>query len=222
MEKRCAGSVFKDVDFKIQLVCRGEFRGDTDGVLLYEEILAMAVDMKEMIAKAVTKLLFDKKVKRLTVKDIVEECHITRQAFYYHFADIPEVLQWILQQKGEQMLQEYPDFEDAESRLRYFFVVAVNVMPYVKKGIQTNYGEEIEQLISRQALILFESIAEKEGVFQTSSSFERQLILRYHSQAVMGILRTWSEKDSQDLDEIVHTVFLILSNNISSFYDDTK
>lgn len=54
----------------------------------------MPVDMKEMMAEAVRKLLMDKKVKKLTVKDIVEECQITRQSFYYHFEDIPALLQW--------------------------------------------------------------------------------------------------------------------------------
>lgn len=59
----------------------------------------MAVDMKEKIAQETGRLLFDKKVKKLTVKDIVDACHITRQAFYYHFADIPELLQWMMEQK---------------------------------------------------------------------------------------------------------------------------
>ena len=50
----------------------------------------MARDMKEVIAMAAKKLLIEKGVKKLTVKDIVEECQITRQAFYYHFEDIPD------------------------------------------------------------------------------------------------------------------------------------
>ena len=41
--------------------------------------------MKEIIAEAARKLILEKKVKKLTVKDTVEECQITRQAFYYHF-----------------------------------------------------------------------------------------------------------------------------------------
>lgn len=57
----------------------------------------MAIDMKEEIAEAARRLLMDKKVKKLTVKDIVEECHITRQAFYYHFEDIPDMLKWMLE-----------------------------------------------------------------------------------------------------------------------------
>ena len=52
----------------------------------------MAIDMKKTIAEAASNLLFEKKVKKLTVKDIVEECHITRQAFYYHFEDIPDLI----------------------------------------------------------------------------------------------------------------------------------
>ena len=56
----------------------------------------MAEDMRETIANAAKTLLFDKKVRKLTVKDIVEECHITRQTFYYHFEDIPDLMAWSL------------------------------------------------------------------------------------------------------------------------------
>ena len=66
----------------------------------------MAIDMKKTIAEAASNLLFEKKVKKLTVKDIVEECHITRQAFYYHFEDIPDLIQWVLYQEMEIVLEE--------------------------------------------------------------------------------------------------------------------
>ena len=49
----------------------------------------MPADMKRQIAEATRTLLMDRYVKKLTVKDIVEECHITRQAFYYHFEGYP-------------------------------------------------------------------------------------------------------------------------------------
>ena len=51
----------------------------------------MAEDMKKEIAEAARILLIEKGVKKLTVKDIVEECHITRQTFYYYFENIPEL-----------------------------------------------------------------------------------------------------------------------------------
>ena len=56
----------------------------------------MPADMKDTIAQAAKSLLMEKGVRKLTVKDIVEECSITRQAFYYHFEDIPALLSAIL------------------------------------------------------------------------------------------------------------------------------
>ena len=64
----------------------------------------MAVDTKELIAEAVKRLLMQKKVKKLTVKDIVDECSITRQTFYYHFEDIPDLLKWVLERGTDKMV----------------------------------------------------------------------------------------------------------------------
>ena len=65
----------------------------------------MAVDTKELIAEAVKRLLMQKKVKKLTVKDIVDECSITRQTFYYHFEDIPDLLKWVLERGTDKMVE---------------------------------------------------------------------------------------------------------------------
>lgn len=40
----------------------------------------MPMDMKEIIAEAAKRLLMEQNAKKLTVKDIVEECQITRNA----------------------------------------------------------------------------------------------------------------------------------------------
>ena len=41
----------------------------------------MAVDMKQMIAQTLTKRLEQKSVDKITVKELVEACGISRQAF---------------------------------------------------------------------------------------------------------------------------------------------
>ena len=55
----------------------------------------MPDDRKELIAAAAGRLLLRRDGKKLTVTDIVNECHITRQTFYYHFEDIPDLLLWM-------------------------------------------------------------------------------------------------------------------------------
>lgn len=182
----------------------------------------MPIDAKEMIAEAAGKLLIEKKVKKLTVKDIVEECHITRQSFYYHFEDIPGLLQWILEQGTEKMLQETRMKKGIEEALQYFFLVAINAKPYVQKTMQTNYGDEIERLLKQQLYQMFERLAEEQNLYPNLSRAELKWVLRYHCHAITGILRDWTDEDTKNLDQIVHEIHRLFAGQISFEPDKIK
>lgn len=169
----------------------------------------MAADMKEQIAEAVKTLLLKKKVRRLTVKDIVEMCHITRQTFYYHFEDIPSLLYWILDCNTEDMLKEYAEQEDPEQGLKYLFLLSLNLRPFVEAGMNTNYKEELTRILIKLFYAFFQYIVEQKGLHANCSRSELDIILRYHSQAVLGILENWTSKDTENLDQIVHTIYQI-------------
>lgn len=47
----------------------------------------MPVDVKQVIAETFAGLLEHKNVEKITVKELVDACHISRQTFYYHFQD---------------------------------------------------------------------------------------------------------------------------------------
>ena len=53
----------------------------------------MPVNVKNLIAETFVKLSDEKNIDKITVKDIVEACGISRQAFYYHFRDLLEVIE---------------------------------------------------------------------------------------------------------------------------------
>ncbi len=175
----------------------------------------MPVDMKETIAQAAKTLLMEKGVKKLTVKDIVGECQITRQAFYYHFEDIPALFKWMFERDTERTMLEAKALGNGEARLRYLFVMALNALPYVKKGMVSSYRDELEQFLVKYVERLFEQACDEEGLYQNCTRFEVRLILRYHSQAIIGILRNWTDADTKNLDLIVHTVFRLMTEGIA-------
>ena len=175
----------------------------------------MAMDMKETIAQAAKTLLMEEGVRKLTVKDIVEACQITRQAFYYHFEDIPALFRWMLEQDAQRTVAQFDVVESGEAWLKYLFVVAINALPYMKKGMQSNYRDQLERLLQEHTQHLFEQVCDQKGLYRSCTRFEVSLILRYHSQAVMGLLRGWTQTDTQNLDAIVHTVFRLMTEGIS-------
>lgn len=175
----------------------------------------MAADMKESIAQAAKALLLESGIKKLTVKEIVEKCQITRQAFYYHFEDIPALVRWILEQDTKHAMQEFQNLDDGEPCLRYLFVMAINAMPYMKKGMETNYRNELEEILTQHIQCFFEQICDEKNLYQNCTRQEVKWILRYHSQAILGLLRHWTDADTKNLDQIVHIVFQLMTEGIS-------
>lgn len=175
----------------------------------------MPQDTKEMIAEATRRLLVEKRVKKLTVKDIVEECRITRQTFYYHFEDIPDLFRWVLERDGEKMLQEAFSHGNAEQGLRYFFQMAVSAAPSLKRGVLSSYQEELQRMLMEYCYRFFERIVEQEGLYPGCSRAEIRLFARYHSHALLGFLQDWTEEDTKNLDSIVHTLYGLISGAAS-------
>ena len=61
---------------------------------------------KEAIAQAFESLLEKRSIDKITVKDIVTECGVNRQTFYYHFEDIYDQVRWMYQQDALALLEE--------------------------------------------------------------------------------------------------------------------
>lgn len=175
----------------------------------------MPLDMKERIADAVHHLVMEEKKNKVTVKDIVEECQITRQAFYYHFEDIPALIRWMLEREMERMLHATLESEDPEQQLKYLFRMAINAGPSIRRGLKTNYGSELTSLLEEYATELFKRIIETKHLCRSYSQDEAAWLVRYHTKAILGILRDWTDEDTKHLDEIVHWIAQILEGKLS-------
>lgn len=170
----------------------------------------MAEDMRETIANAAKTLLFDKKVRKLTVKDIVEECRITRQTFYYHFEDIPDLMAWSLRRNFDRVIAQCQAQKNGEEALRYLLSAAVNARSMLKKGMQSNYGEELERQLEGLLMDFLSHVAASRGLYARVSAREAELLLRYHCGGVMFLLRDWKEQDTAELDAIAHRLYQLM------------
>ena len=73
--------------------------------------------MKQMIADTYAALLKKKPLDKITVKELVEACQISRQTFYYHFSDVLEVLTWRVAQTTQQAVERSLAAETPEAAM---------------------------------------------------------------------------------------------------------
>lgn len=119
----------------------------------------MPVSMKRTIAEAFLTLARQKAVDKITVKDLVEECHISRQTFYYHFQDLLEVLEWTFQQMTQQTLERSLRADTPQAALRAFFEGAMEHRALIDKLLHSQKWEQTQGLSSRPSTPVWKSFS---------------------------------------------------------------
>ncbi len=72
---------------------------------------------KELIKETFISLLERKPLTQITVKMIVEECGINRNSFYYHYQDLPTLIEEMIREEADEIINKYPTIESAEAAL---------------------------------------------------------------------------------------------------------
>ena len=68
----------------------------------------MANFTRRAIKETFIHLLEERPLNDITVKDIVERCGINRNSFYYHYQDIPTLIEEIIKEDAEAIIRAYP------------------------------------------------------------------------------------------------------------------
>lgn len=177
----------------------------------------MPDDRKELIAAAAKRLLLRRDGKKLTVTDIVNECHITRQTFYYHFADIPDLLLWMMNRNLERIMQEASMQSTPEESLKYLITLALSSRPFMEKAMHAGYQDELEQLVTQSFNSLIERILRRWHFPPGCTREQMSLMLRYHLNAVLGLTRSWTEEDTAHIDETVRDICRMMAASMNAF-----
>lgn len=72
----------------------------------------MANITKLALEAALKKELLTKSLDKITINELAEDCGISRMAFYYHFKDIYDLVEWVCVEDGTKALQGKKNYEN--------------------------------------------------------------------------------------------------------------
>ena len=73
--------------------------------MIRRKIKVQALTRKAII-DSFLKLLDEQPLNKITIKDIVEDCGVNRNTFYYHFPDLPALIEAIVKDDADRIAQE--------------------------------------------------------------------------------------------------------------------
>ena len=81
---------------------------------------------RKAIIESFLKLLNERPLNKITIKDIVEDCGINRNSFYYHFEDMSSLVEAIMMEEADKIIDQYGSINSIEECLGVAIDFAVN------------------------------------------------------------------------------------------------
>lgn len=176
----------------------------------------MPANMKAMIAQSFMELSKTKDVDKITVKDLVEACHISRQTFYYHFQDILEVLEWSVQQAFQEILAHKIDLDAPENTLRTFIESSAEADALLQKLLHSRRREQIEAIFVNAVRSCLQEIISRQPLKPEIPLADAKFMLDFCTYGIVGLLLDNCGKKSLDKEKMALQMSRMISKRISS------
>lgn len=179
---------------------------------------------KAQLRAGLAKLMREKSIKEITVKELVEEVDINRSTFYLHYTDIYHMLETIeneLQDEILKLIEEHPVSPFNEDS--FPFVEDIFLILWENKDIcsallgpngDMSFLSRMENLISKHSLqVLKATFPDNMDSLKYSYSF--------CLTGCVGIIKTWLDCDTGESPQhMAELTFQLIMNALKDFYPE--
>lgn len=174
------------------------------------------VNTKQVIFDAFMELSRTKSVDKITVKDLVEACHISRQTFYYHFQDIVEVIEWAFEQALEEALSRSLAADSAEEALRSLISCAMEEQELIRKLLASQRRQQVEQMAIRYVRTYLQKMIQEKPPETSLTYNDAQVVLDFCTYGIVGLLMEHCTSRPVDQENLARQTARLLTGKMAA------
>lgn len=170
---------------------------------------------KQTIRESLMKLLNERPLDRITIKDIVEDCGVNRNTFYYHFQDIYALVEDIFEREAERVISRNMEHFSWQEGLVQSLSFAIEN----KKAIYHIYNsvnrEQLERYLFRISDDVMEKVVRHEACGLQVDDKDIRYIVLFYKHAVVGLVLEWVQRGMKDdYEAVIHRMGEIFDGNL--------
>ena len=176
----------------------------------------MANITKLALEAALKKELLTKPLDKITINDLAEDCGISRMAFYYHFKDIYDLVEWVCVEDGTKALQGKKTYENWQEGFCQIFEAVQENKPFIMNVYRCVDREQVEKYLKPLTDGLIMGVIDEQSKGITVRDEDKEFIARIYSYVFIGIMLDWIKDDmKEDPRLIIDKLALLIKDSVS-------
>lgn len=179
----------------------------------------ISLETKKALAASLKKLMQQKAFSKITVKEIITDCGVNRNTFYYHFEDIYALLRWMFREEAVEVVRHFDLLVDYEEAIR-FVMAYVDQNDYIISCAYNSIGrEEMKRFFYSDFISItsaFIEKAQKNASVPIDPDF-MAFLAEFYTEALAGIMVNWvTERHMHDQEKTVRYLTKIIETSLNN------
>lgn len=171
---------------------------------------------KYALEMSLKRLLTHKPLDKITIQDLTSDCGISRMAFYYHFKDIYDLVEWSCIEDGRKALQGKKTYDTWQEGMRQIFEVVLDNKPFIMNVYRAVERSKLERYLYELTYRLIADVVEEKCADARVAEEDKAFIAEFYKYGFVGVMLDWIDRGmKEDYAEIVEKMSITLHGNIT-------
>lgn len=171
---------------------------------------------KQILEESLKKLMLQKPLDKITIRDLTEDCGISRMAFYYHFKDIYDLVEWSCLEDATPALAGKKTYDTWSEGLVQIFDAVYENKPFILNAYRCISRDQIESFLFHLTSDLLMNVVDEKSDGTSISEEDRRFIADFYKYSFVGLMLDWIKQGMKDdYVDLAHKISITIHGSLT-------
>ncbi|MGL4570364.1 MAG: TetR-like C-terminal domain-containing protein [Clostridium sp.] len=177
-------------------------------------MVSSSLTTKHALANSLKELMSKNELNKISVKNIVDECNLNRQTFYYHFEDVYDLIDWIYKTEALESVKECGNYKHWTDGLLIIFNYIERNKQFCLNTLNSLGHNHLNTYLYSVTNELIIGVIEELSKEMSVSIEDKQFMSDFYTMAFKGLVLKWMDDGMKEKPEnIVYKLNELIDGN---------
>lgn len=155
---------------------------------------------KKALAASLKKLMQNRPLDKIPIREIVDDCGVNRKTFYYHFANIYDLVEWMFKEEAIEVVKEYNLITNYEDAIRFSMDYIQKNQHVCNSALDALGRDELKRFFYNNFVATMRGIVDNFSKNMVIPDDYKDFLINFYTESFASLLIQWI-RNREDIDQ---------------------
>ena len=170
---------------------------------------------KKALAASLKKLMENRALDKISIREIVEDCGVNRKTFYYHFQNIYDLVNWMFEEEAIEVVKQYDLITNYEDAIRFSMDYIEENEHVCNSALDALGRDQLKKFFYNNFVGNMSAIVDQFSEDMTIPQDYKDFLINFYTESFASLLIDWiRNRTHRDKEKYIKYISLALFESI--------